>query len=162
MYAMYLFLLLISVTSGDYLMTLIVLVLVPTCMYYVKILFELDNTSSVAVKTETFPNKRVPKAVIHKHIAQGCFSFQEAERIPNKREAEIEHNHVFRVSPFSFKYLKDEDKFISPLCPYYKCKRMKNNLFSVQEVGVMQMVIIQNHFRPDLSYKTCTAKFKCS
>ena len=77
MYAMYLFLLLISVTSGDYLMTLIVLVLVPTCMYYVKILFELDNTSSVAVKTETFPNKRVPKAFIHKHIAQGCFSFQE-------------------------------------------------------------------------------------
>ena len=107
MYAMYLFLLLISATSGDYLMTLIVLVLVPTCMYYVKILFELDNTSSVAVKTETFPNKRVPKAFIHKHIAQGCFSFQEAERISNKREAEIEHNHVFRVSPFSFKYLKD-------------------------------------------------------
>ena len=149
----YFYLVYISLTSDDYFKIFTVLILVPLSFYFTHCLFESNYLSSSTRKNENQKEnqiKKVPNSVIYKHISTQC----EAVRISTRREKSIEHNHVFRLSPSEFEYNSENDTFTSKLAPYFRCERM-NEEFKVQEVGVMKMIIIENHFRPDLSYKTC-------
>ena len=125
-----------------------------------KILIESEKSPASHPDSQILMQRKKPsKSVICKHIAPKCLSFSDAVQISSKRETDVFQNHVFRVSPNSFEYCEKEATFTSSLCPYYKCQRIKNE-FRVTELGVMKMKIVENHFRPDLSYQTCIAKFK--
>ena len=159
----YLFLTCVTIIWGDTFKVLLVLGVVPYSLFIVKILFPASERRSENIcepETHVKTLKKPPRSVISKHIAPNCYKFSDAERISALRESTVSTNHVFRTSPHGFEYCEKEETYISELSPYYRCQRISDTEFRVIELGVMKMQIVQNHFRPDLSYKTCIAKFK--
>lgn len=161
----YLFLTCVTIICGDTFKVMLVLGVVPYSLFIVKILFLAnkrgpENICEPVTQVKTL--KKPPRSVISKHISPNCYKFGDAERISAQRESTVSTNHVFRISPHGFEYCEKEETYISELSPYYRCQRISDTEFRVTELGVMRMQIVQNHFRPDLSYKTCIAKFKIS